>query len=506
VVIAAAKTPGAEARLPFLEQVKSFERPFWAANVMEIIERLAYYGVRVVIPIYIASTEDPAGLHFTNVQKGTILTIWAFIQTLLPMFTGGFADRYGRKPTIAISIAVKIAGYLLMATQRSFGGFLFACATLAAGTAVFKPGVQGTLAVGTNRRNSSVGWGIFYQLVNVGGFLGPPLAGYLHHLAWKWVFFACAAIVSLNFLTLLTYDDKPASAKPDDANAPQDKAPRELTHGTPWEVLAYSMKRLFRPRLLSFVLIMSGFYVMFMQLYDMLPNFIEEWTDSRDIVTTLGLHEGQLAQMTPRGLQVPQEWMINLDAGSIILLMLVVAYFGARMRRLVAMFIGIFISCVGLLLCGVTMSGWTCLLGILLFAIGEMTAVPKLNEYLGVIAPKGEEALYMGYANIPFAVGWTSADYLGGIAYDRLADKANLALAYMREHGLSAPGETIERTQAMTRLMAATHTDARAATVLLWNTYHPQTVWYPFVGVGILTAFAMVAYARIARRWTYENA
>ncbi len=497
-----------EAPPPFLEQVKTFARPFWAANVMEMIERLAYYGVRVVIPIYIASTEDPAGLHFTNVQKGTILTVWAFIQTLLPMFTGGYADRYGRKPTIAVSILVKIAGYLLMATQRSFGGFLFGCATLAAGTAVFKPGVQGTLVCGTTRKNSSVGWGIFYQVVNIGGFLGPPLAGYLHHYAWKWVFIACAGIVSLNFLTLLTYEDKPAALEVEDAKPGEEVAPEALTKGSPWDVFTYSMKRLFRPRLISFVVIMSGFWVMFMQLYDMLPNFIEEWTDSADVVGSLGLSEGQLAHMTPRGLQVPQEWMINLDAGAIVFFMLVIATVSARFRRLAAIFTGIFIASVGLLLAGVSMSGWLCLIGILTFAIGEMIASPKMNEYLGVIAPKGEEALYMGYANIPFAIGWTAADYLGGVAYDRIADKANLAMRYLGEHALLAPEALarLDRTAAMKTLMEATQKDARGVTQMLWDAYHPQTVWYPFVAVGVLTACAMVGYARVARRWTHENA
>jgi len=38
----------------------------------------------------------------------------------VPVFSGGFADRYGYKRTIAASIAIKVAGYLLMATQREF--------------------------------------------------------------------------------------------------------------------------------------------------------------------------------------------------------------------------------------------------------------------------------------------------------------------------------------------------------------------------------------------------
>src|SRR5262249_18732422 len=160
--------------------IRTFSRPFWVGNVMEIFERLAYYGVRVDIPIYISSTEDVDGLHFSNTDKGTIFMLWAIVQTLLPMFTGGFADRYGKKTTIGVAIGIKIRGYVLMATQRTFAGFLCGCLVLAAGTAVFKPGLWGTLACGIDSRASGVGWGIFYWLVNVGGFVGPPLAHNLH--------------------------------------------------------------------------------------------------------------------------------------------------------------------------------------------------------------------------------------------------------------------------------------------------------------------------------------
>jgi len=85
---------------------------------MEMIERLAYYGVRVVIPIYIAQADEINGLHFTQIQKGTIFFVWALVQSLVPMFSGGFADRYGYKRTIATSIALAATGYILMATQR----------------------------------------------------------------------------------------------------------------------------------------------------------------------------------------------------------------------------------------------------------------------------------------------------------------------------------------------------------------------------------------------------
>ena len=102
---------------------------------MEMIERLAYYGVRVVIPIYIAQADEIHGLHFSQTQKGLIFTLWALVQTGVPVFSGGFADRYGYKRTISVSIAIKIAGYLLMATQREYHAFLFGCCVLALGTA-----------------------------------------------------------------------------------------------------------------------------------------------------------------------------------------------------------------------------------------------------------------------------------------------------------------------------------------------------------------------------------
>jgi dipeptide/tripeptide permease len=468
--------------LPFLEAIRSFRRPFWAANTMEMFERLAYYGVRVVIPVYIASSTDPDGLHFDNSQKGTIFTLWAIVQTLLPMFTGGYADRYGRKTTIALSIAVKICGYLLMATQRSFTGFLVGCLVLATGTALFKPGLWGTLAVGIEKRNSGLGWGIFYWLVNVGGFLGPPLAGFLHRMAWKWVFFSCAAIVSLNFLILLTYKDAPGGGT-----------------SSAGGVLLESVKKLFaRPRLLGFIAVMSGFFVMFMQLFDALPNFIEEWTDSSDLVALLGLTEGQLAQPTPRGLQVPQEWMINLDSGCVLLLMVPVAALAARMNLLRAILVGTLLSSGGLLIAGSTMSGIACLSGIFLFAVGEMIGSPKLYEYLARIAPEGEEALYMGYANVPTAVGWASGAFVAGHLYDRIADRANLATRYLLDHGLASG--TVPRTEALKRLQDALSIDARAATRLLWNEYHPQRFWYGFVACGVLTVVAMVFYARWVER------
>src|SRR5437773_5963551 len=154
-------------------QLRRLPRAFWMLNVMEMFERLAYYGVRVVIPIYIAQADEIHGLHFTQSQKGFIFMLWALVQTGVPVFSGGFADRYGYKKTIAVSIAIKVAGYLLMATQRGFWPFTIGCLVLAFGTAIFKPGLWGSMLQQLTKENSSIGWGAFYMLVNIGDSSDP---------------------------------------------------------------------------------------------------------------------------------------------------------------------------------------------------------------------------------------------------------------------------------------------------------------------------------------------
>jgi len=467
----------------FFAQLAQFPRAFWMVNLMEMLERLAYYGVRVVIPIYIAQADEVNGLHFTQTQKGEIFFWWALVQAGIPVFSGGFADRYGYKRTIFVSILIKATGYLLMATQRSFYPFMFGCLVLAFGTAIFKPGLQGTMAQSLTKKTSGIGWGIFYMLVNIGGFLGPPLAHYLYGISWPTVFYGCAIIVSLNLFMLLTY--------------PSVSSGGDLKGGI-LKVAKTTLRNIARPRLFLFILIMSGFWLMFMQLFDMLPNFIVDWVDSSGMVKALHLGSAFTA-VTPRGTMVTQEWLINADAGLIILCVVWISWLVKHMRRVHSIFIGILIASVGLMLSGATMSGWICFMGIIVFAVGEMLASPKLNEYLGVIAPAGEKALYMGYANMPTAVGWAYGSIMAGKVYDKMGDKANLALRYLAEHQGITSG--VSRETATVKLGEVLHLDAAQTTHLLWTTYDPYRLWYPFVGIGIASAISIFFYARWVRRY-----
>ena len=100
-------------------QIKGFERRVFLMVWMEALERFAYYGVRMVVPLYIVASVASGGLEFTHIQKGSIYFWWAAVQSLLPVFTGNFADRYGYKKTIAAAIILKVIGYGMMASLTS---------------------------------------------------------------------------------------------------------------------------------------------------------------------------------------------------------------------------------------------------------------------------------------------------------------------------------------------------------------------------------------------------
>ena len=178
---------------------------FWIVGGMEMVERLAYYGVRAVATLYATRPASEGGLGVTMATFGWLLFSWNLVQSLVPVFTGGLSDRYGYKETIAASTVLKCLGYLVMAWRPTYWGFFAGAMLLAFGTAVFKPGIQGTLIKASNRQNSSMAWGIFYQTVNIGGWIGPLIALHMRHRAWAYVFYTNAAFICLNFLLLLTY-------------------------------------------------------------------------------------------------------------------------------------------------------------------------------------------------------------------------------------------------------------------------------------------------------------
>jgi len=500
-------------------------------NTIEMWERLAFYNLRVMAPIYIMQADNPGGLHLTATDKGTIYAWWAAFQSLLPIVTGGYADRFGYKRTLGFAISMMMAGYLLIAFLRdvsfvsNYWGFFIGVLVLATGTAFFKPSIQGSLAHNLTRENSSMGWGIFYWVVNVGAFIGHFLPTLLLGLsvwlpgpfhaavnskeAWRNLFLASALFTSINLLLLLTFKDTPSGASKTESLL---------------QVLWRTVRNVLEPRLLAWLAIMSCFWLMMYQLWDLQPNFIADWMDSRGIVRALGwLPEPVLkaiTEQTPRGVMIPQQVLLSANSFFIILGVVGVAWLTRRMRTLTAMLFGMMLATVGILVAGLTASAWVLVSGIFFFSLGEMATGPKKSEYLALIAPPGKKGLYLGYVNIPVGIGVYVGSKLAGYLYGHYGEKAVLALRYLAEktpwgqargwNGDISTLETVlgvERAQAMQKLTEITGLDALAATQLLWDAYQPQLyVWIPFALVGVAATAALWVFGRRARRWSDMNA
>ncbi|MFQ5807324.1 MAG: MFS transporter [Phycisphaerae bacterium] len=415
----------------FVNLVRTLPANFWYANFMEILERLAFFGVRAVAALYLVAKSNENGLQLTYVEKGNIYAWWALIQCLVPMVSGGYTERYGYRKSLAVAFVINIIGYLGMAQSKpvadylaaqGWGGagywvFLAAACCVGLGTAIFKPPCHGTVAKTTDEKTSSLGWGMFYWVVNIGGALAPMCAAQLRgEIDWHYVYYGAAIVTVCNFLPLLLLYREPEKELPKEGE--REKGPI----GTFFSSIGTMSKDL---RLVAFLLIFSCFWLMFMQLWDLLPNFVDEWVDSSDVAPVFAaISEGWVLGNG----QTKPEMIININAVSIILLVLVVSWIIRKLNKVAAMIIGMLISLVGFAASGSTMLGWFCCLAILIFSLGEMTCSPTFSAYVGLIAPKDKKALYMGYSNIPFAIGWALGNVVGGYFYDHCGAKANLAL------------------------------------------------------------------------------
>lgn len=201
-----AESPGAKRKR------SKFPRSFWVANTMEIFERLAWYGFFAVSSLYITGSVSDGALGFSSEQRGVLQGVVPFILYLLPVVFGALGDRFGYKKTFIVAYSLLVPGYYLLGQFTAFGTFFMSFLFVAIGAAIFKPVVVGTVARTTDETNSSMGFGIFYMMVNIGGFIGPIVAGLVRvRYGWDYVFIASAFWIACNFIWLLVFYKEPTT-------------------------------------------------------------------------------------------------------------------------------------------------------------------------------------------------------------------------------------------------------------------------------------------------------
>ncbi|MBW2736025.1 MAG: MFS transporter [Deltaproteobacteria bacterium] len=513
--------PPTPQRKSFTAQVGSMGANFWVCNLIEAFERLAFFGVTAIRSLYMKNV-----LLLKGGARGTILGTWALIQCLVPMVSGGYTDTYGYRISMYVAFLINIIGYSLMANASSFSSMFMAACLVGLGTAIFKPPVQGSVAKSLDESNSGLGFGIFYWIVNIGGALAPMLASALRgndqNPTWHYAFYASAIFTAINFLpsTFLFREPK------------IDPAAREKS---PFQVFASTILVLWRDRkMFSFLLIISGFWFMFMQLWDLLPIAIDEWVDTRDVGAIIGSWGGwwQTNFLDSTG-GAKAELLINIDAIAIILFVVPLSAFFSRFPMMVALLLGMVISTAGFVGAGVYSSGMMVSLAIFVFAVGEMICSPKFTEYIGMSAPPDKKALYMGYSNIPFAVGWAGGNFLSQPLYGSLSARDRFAKRYLIDE-LKTPEAEINALEAIAKkLPKGTKSDVPlleaindklatagnanayrgtnagdkryAATAVLWKAYHPWKIWIVLGAVGMASIIGMVLFHRSSKKSKPES-
>ena len=183
-----------------------FPRTFWVANVIELFERWAWYGFFMLFANYLTGSSDAGGLEFTQEQKGWLMGVGTGILYFLPVLTGAIADRYGYKKVLFLAFMIYVSAFLLLLQFSTFTGVFLMFLYLAVGAALFKPIISATIAKSTTNATASIGFGIFYMMVNIGAFFGP-LVTLLFKGTSSLIFYVSAGIVSLNFILLLFYKE-----------------------------------------------------------------------------------------------------------------------------------------------------------------------------------------------------------------------------------------------------------------------------------------------------------
>ena len=181
-----------------------FPRVFWAANTIEIFERFAYYGIYLSFGIYLQK------LGFTKGDLGIIQSIFLAISYLLPIFSGTLADKIGFKKVLIISYLAYLPAILMLIVFKSFSGIALTMLTIGFAAGIFKPLISATVRSTTDSSNKTLGFGIFYMMVNIGACVGPLVMGKLRAMSWDYVFYTAAVAIALMFVvTLLFYKEPP---------------------------------------------------------------------------------------------------------------------------------------------------------------------------------------------------------------------------------------------------------------------------------------------------------
>jgi proton-dependent oligopeptide transporter, POT family len=446
---------------------EGFERPFWVANISEIFERLSYYGAFASLALYLQGK-----LNFSTEQTGTLTGIFGGMVWFLAMFGGAVADKLGFRRALSLAYAILAIAYFLIGSIGApwlapirdavpLGLFVGGILVLPAlGVSLVKPCVVGTTASASRENVRSVGYSIYYTMVNIGGAAGPYIASWAHrHLGVENVFRVAAVSVLLMFFFVAVFFREPR--KTGDAPPPSILQVAKnfcvvvgnyrlvlpavflglglllcsvlLRFAVPWYVWIGLIIIVLAgiSRFVWFLVLFTGYWIVFWQQYISLPGYIQRYINARADV----------------------EMILVTDGLAVICLTLVVNHLIRKIPAFHAVILGTLVSSLSWLIVAFRPTVLGAVLSILVLALGEIIQQPRYYEYISRLAPSGQQGTYMGFAFLPIGIGSLIGGWFGGRVMHQFAEVA----------------------------------------------HQPERAWYAIVGVGLLTTLLLSVYDRLVR-------
>ncbi len=364
-----------------------FERPFWVANITELFERLSYYAAFASLARYLHES-----LNFRIEQATSLTGLFGGLVWFLAIFGGSLADRLGFRRALSLAYLILACSYFLLgsiaapwlAPVRNAVPLVVLVAFIlmlpALGIAMVKPAIVGTTARASKESVRSIGYSIYYTLVNVGSASGPFVASWVHsHLRVESVFLVASLSVFLMFFAVLLFFKEPKGAGETGAPSLGQAAKNFAT------VLS-------NPRFMLFLLIFSGYWIVFWQLFITLPLYVHNYIDATS----------------------DTELLLVTGPVTVIALQMAVSFLTRRIPAFSAITLGTLITGVAWLLLIGHPTIPMVIAAMVVVALGEITQTPRYYEYISRLAPPGQQGTYMGFAFLPLGIGSLIGGWFGG--------------------------------------------------------------------------------------------
>ena len=454
---------------------EKFSRAFWVANSVELLERAAYYGVFIVITIYLSRI-----LGFTDIEAAMISGLFSAGLYLLPTFSGALADKMGFRKALLLAfslLSVGYAGLAILPTMLEAAGLVEytevtkftgmektgwkwmiipIIIVIMIGGSFIKSVITGTVAKETTELNRAKGFSIFYMMVNIGSFSGKTIVKPLREAMGNeglvnLNFFSAAMTLAAVFAVFFFFKSTKTEG--------EGKSLNEI-----WQAL---IRVVANGRLVALILIVTGFWMVQHQLYATMPKYV--------------------LRMAGEG--ASPSWYANVNPLVVVLSVGLVTQLLAKRTALLSMTIGMFIMPVSALcmaagnllnvesvdlgLFSMHPVAFMMIVGIVFQGLAESFISPRFLEYFSLQAPKGEEGLYLGFSHLHSFVSSILGFGLSGILLTKYC-----------------PDPTLFKTRAEWEVASA-------------NAHY---IWYYFVGIAAVSAIALIVYGRITKKLDAQKA